>query len=1111
MKRTISICLAVIMLLIACSVIWFSSAAMLNGNTSKNDHASIGGAVVNKEHADAAVSSGNVAYIERNGSVYGQYASLQAAVNALGDIYSSVNTANVTDDALWTIAGKPVIYLCSNVNITSAIAPSWWSNYDPDRVRTVYIKGAKSDLTNAKITSTVVGGAIRYNAYYNLTLEDIDMDCNGGYALFWSGYSDPWRSEKSTTNMINCNISATGSSEGLVFKVTGNQNDTDNKTEAGTTEHNENYIINMKNTHVTAETGVNAVFLFHHGAAGELNIDGDCSIAHENNVVSAGGDTMFMLGTNRELDINIASGAELSANIIQSKATSYAVFRTENSNNYITDSSKPKQTINIEDEVLVTLNADSSYTYPVYFLHNQTTPTKAETVANIGSGVTVKVNSQVAENGFGMAVGQSFTGGEGLIGVNLCADGITDKLYGKTVSAGAVSGEVTMTPVYVSSNDFDILDSASLRQVKGNGIRFTSYISDSLRTYLGDIAEFGTVIGLGSEAPTLTRENIVKIPQRTWANQYKTAYCAALINIPHTEKAVSVAVGGRAYMTLNYPDGQSATFYSDFDSQSNVRSLYQIATELVEEDEANLNDPAVASILNIARTEPEAIIKGLYADAVAMKSSATCNEYVLSGVSLSSAISAFEAKGYTQENVTNVNGATFNTVVLTSFPRLITIYDANGELRIMTETDFDGVVSTLNPNESTNTGVLEVVQVGIARDEYVDTGLLQTDNPLNGMCYIIKLSDGSAVIIDGGFKNVACAENIYKTLIKLGIATNEKGQYKIAAWIFSHGHGDHISAFAVFGQHYGGLTDVEYFIYNMPGESALVADYDGVEPAMRVTRSTIATYYPKAKQITPHANLSYHIGNATISMLYTPDLVYSATEQMNYFNNTALIFKISVGEQSVLFFTDAAEDAAATIRGLYNASTFKSDILQITHHGLYTEKHDSTAGTGFTWTNLEYIYNATGAKYAFLPMHSKYDGETPDRNGRYTVMYGWARSKYQISFVMNMNDSSYASSVNSTSKFTQWELDCVANGTSYTVYGYNGINMVNNGNGLTTYLGSTVYDPMATSFVIGNGQVLLNRNIILSDWNIDVELPPVPDELAKYDDIIYAGSLNWWN
>ena len=246
-------------------------------------------------------------YTELYGNGRKYFTSLQTAVNDLGSLYYYTGAA--TDDALWTAAGTPTIYVVNDFTSASEILPSWYlaygnNAYSAAKVPTVIIKGVGADGSRVKITTTNEGSFIGGNAYYNLTLEDIDLECTNGFALFWRGYNTKvitvneenvtvgQNSGKSTTNMINCNIKATGTkvatgklNEGLVFKVTGNKNQT--KTE--------NYIINMIGTNVettfetneTVDTGVNAVFLFHHGAAGELNIDGNSSIIHNQNRAGA--------------------------------------------------------------------------------------------------------------------------------------------------------------------------------------------------------------------------------------------------------------------------------------------------------------------------------------------------------------------------------------------------------------------------------------------------------------------------------------------------------------------------------------------------------------------------------------------------------------------------------------------------------------------------------------------------------------------------------------------------------------------------------------------------------------------------------------------------------
>ena len=99
---------------------------------------------------------------------------------------------------------------------------------------------------------------------------------------------------------------------------------------------------------------------------------------------------------------------------------------------------------------------------------------------------------------------------------------------------------------------------------------------------------------------------------------------------------------------------------------------------------------------------------------------------------------------FTELPVNRIEGAKFETIVLTRSYHTVTLYcdSANNEVRAMWESD--AKLSVLNPTEETGTGTITVAQVGTERTS-------ETDNPLIGMCYIIKLSNGSAIIIDGGF------------------------------------------------------------------------------------------------------------------------------------------------------------------------------------------------------------------------------------------------------------------------------------------------------------------------------------------------------------------------
>ena len=566
-------------------------------------------------------AEGNVAYIEIDGTKT-YYATLKTAIDALGALYDAVTTENLTDDALWQAAGSPVIYLYEDITITSETNPSWLTaaTYDANRVRTVVIKAAKADGTNAVITSTNAGATFGYNAYYNLTLENIDLTCTQGFALFWRGYNLGQNSGKSTTNMINCNISATGTSgEGLVFKVTGNQL-TDSKTE--------DYIINMVNTDITAQKGVNAVFLLHHGCAGTLNIDGDSSIHHVMNKNATGGDTMFMLGTNRKFVINVADGANLSADLQVGRDSadykSYAVFRCEGTNSY-PSADGIKNEINVESGVNIAVNAADSYAYKSYIVYNALDPVAkgAITNVNLDDGATYAFNAKAASLGFSLYYGEECNKGE-IIGMYINGD--TTKLYNSVVPAGAVTTAITdMTPVFytITADDFDMEDGAALRTVRDeNGIRFTSKYSKALLEQLaGAKTTFGTLIAPTAvwgeneltleNAATLNAEvdgqvlNLVSTKPVASGDYYKIN--AAVIMEPANydnvtyEDIYNLVLAARAYMTITYADGSTATYYTAFDAE-NVRIMYNVADAL---RAVRAENEVIDNILNVCEPTAE--------------------------------------------------------------------------------------------------------------------------------------------------------------------------------------------------------------------------------------------------------------------------------------------------------------------------------------------------------------------------------------------------------------------------------------------------------------------------------------------------------------------------
>ncbi len=510
----------------------------------------------------------------------------------------------------------------------------------------------------------------------------------------------------------------------------------------------------------------------------------------------------------------------------------------------------------------------------------------------------------------------------------------------------------------------------------------------------------------------------------------------------------------------------------------------------------------------ISTVTPDDIVAANAGEATVLQTAKNSKMVILRGIpSKDNIINAFAQEDFEQITTYGATGARFETVVLSRSGYLVTLYwnESASEMRIIWETVDDAVLSLFNKNANTGKGTLTVAQVGLERGMDTDGSYLQDDNPLNGMCYVIKLSDGRAIIIDGGNKDDQCASNIYKTLVKMGIKQDSNGKYVIAAWIFTHAHSDHIGAIYNFSLKYSENTTVENFLYNFPYAYSNTVDVSSDISRDMIYHEIAIEDYPEANIITPHANLKYYIGNAVISMLYTHELLVNEDESINYFNNTSLIFKLGIGSNEVLYFGDAAEAAATKLTELYSNSTFDSDILQITHHAMFTE-----ANGGHTWTNIRQIYDATGARYAFLPLHSRYAQDTSGRNGRFTMLSEWTDAGYQISYVTNENDIPisdwyYFDSETRQSLFTEFEEYGTVNGAAVSsFYGYNGKNIILSEDGLTTYMGATTSDAMVTVFELTSLKFSLTENEKLSSWLSGIsgtpETPNNPETPDNPDD-----------
>ena len=297
------------------------------------------------------------------------------------------------------------------------------------------------------------------------------------------------------------------------------------------------------------------------------------------------------------------------------------------------------------------------------------------------------------------------------------------------------------------------------------------------------------------------------------------------------------------------------------------------------------------------------------------------------------------AKGFTLYAENEIDGNVYRTYVNNYYvvTTLYTEYNSFAKALIeplssttLPEKAEDNVYTAINGCDTT------ITQVGQYRDDDYDT-------TYNGMCYIVRLADGSFIIVDGGVdtKKENYAERFYNVLKK---QAPDPDNIVIAAWIFTHGHSDHVDMFGKFAQSYADKVTVERFIYNMPN-----VDQETASGRPGMVRQRVDTYFPNAQKTKAHPGQVFYIRNAVVEILYTLDLF---EKELSNFNNSSIVFTIEAEGKKTMFLGDYA-DMGDTMLSLYSANALKSDIVQVAHHGIVGISNE--------------LYERIAASYAFWP------------------------------------------------------------------------------------------------------------------------------------------------
>lgn len=251
------------------------------------------------------------------------------------------------------------------------------------------------------------------------------------------------------------------------------------------------------------------------------------------------------------------------------------------------------------------------------------------------------------------------------------------------------------------------------------------------------------------------------------------------------------------------------------------------------------------------------------------------------------------------------------------------------------------------------------------------------------MSYVIITKKNRAIVIDGGR-----SENM--PLLKECV-----GKRKIAAWILTHPHSDHISGFVGEMKKNGGADfDIEKIYYNFPPESMrertdaldygyLIGDYDEILPEFNAVLPKFCdkTHIAECGEI-------LKIDELEIEFLYTYRKEYEDLLLNNPMNDSSLVFKVKGEKKTAIFLGDIGPDSGDI---LYSDARgrLKADIVQMAHHGHMAcamEVYAAIAPEMCLWPAPDWLYNEPE-----LPKYLK-DRNTLIKNGR-GRMYGVALTR----------------------------------------------------------------------------------------------------------------------
>lgn len=351
--------------------------------------------------------------------------------------------------------------------------------------------------------------------------------------------------------------------------------------------------------------------------------------------------------------------------------------------------------------------------------------------------------------------------------------------------------------------------------------------------------------------------------------------------------------------------------------------------------------------------------------------------------------------GYTTYSENEIVGSYFTILYNDKYTVNAGFYNNINEVRIIIEPFEEDTL----PIKKVDAAPITTSQITMLGVEGMYNGSYQN----NGLSLIYRLSDGSFVIVDGGHSGNAAiyAINIVKALREQSKDyAKSDADIRIAAWIITHPHGDHSGTLVKEYKRFE-TFNVERIMTNFwPSEAFEKAknkyeSFSGSYSSHTSTRS-VATAL-NADYVVPHVGHEYWFGDTSFEFLYTIESFLPRVGVI--YNTSSMVFRTKTvdasGKETTTMIPGDATGEALELCTKTFGEYLKSDIVQVTHHGLGNGGSEHKISAAYSlmkpsvvlWPLGMHRYNAANDEYVASFNHALFKEQNPNFAELYIA--GW--------------------------------------------------------------------------------------------------------------------------